>query len=180
MLHPRMFVLCPNLSTILSIVNCHMITFINVVCKCMRDMRYLICCMFSSITIWSIYDISIFLCSMSETIYVVSQNTFACFNSFITWAKIALSVSIFVASSLLCCIYKIIHLCSRLYVALAKLYVALADSPFEFYYWVIFRHDFSLGSTFIKYPMNQIFTKLIFTNQTCNFLQCEIAGVVVQ
>ena len=135
-------------------VICRMLTFINVMCKFMRDMRYLICCMFSSICNVSrfIYDISILLRSMSETIYVVSQNPFACFNSFITWAKIALSVSFFVASSFLCCIYKIIHLCSKLYVALAKLYVALADSPFEFYYWVIFRHDFSLGSNFHKVP----------------------------
>ena len=32
------------------------------------------------------------LCSMSETIYVASKNPFACFNSFIIWAKIALFV----------------------------------------------------------------------------------------
>ena len=38
------------------------------------------------------------------------------------------------------------------YVALAKLYVALADSPFDLYYWAIFRHDFSLGSNFHKVP----------------------------
>ena len=35
------------------------------------------------------------LCSMSESIYVVSENPFACFKSFITWASIAHSVSIF-------------------------------------------------------------------------------------
>ena len=101
---------------------CHMLTFINVMCKSMCDMRCLICCMFSSICNMSrsIYNISILLCSMSETNYVVSKNPFVCFNSFIKWAKIALSVSIFVASSLLCCICKIIQLCSRLYVALAK------------------------------------------------------------
>ena len=28
---------------------CHMLTFINVVCKFMCDMRYLICCLFSFI-----------------------------------------------------------------------------------------------------------------------------------
>ena len=133
---------------------CHMLTFIYVMCRFMCDMRYLICCMFSFIcnVSWSIYDISILLCNMSETIYVVSKNPFVCFNSFIIWAKIALSGPIFVAFSLLCCIGKIIHLCPRLYVALAKLYVALADSPFDLYYWVIFRHDFSLGSNFHKVP----------------------------
>ena len=89
---------------------------------------------------------------MSETIYVVSKNSFVCFNSFITWAKIALSGPIFLRSGLLCCICKIIHLCSRLYVALAKLNVALADSPFGLYYRVIFRHDLSLGSNFHKVP----------------------------
>ena len=71
------------------------------------------------------------------------KNPFVRFNSFITWAKIALSMSIFVASGLLCCNCKIIHLCSRLY-------VALADSPFDL--WVIFRHDISLGSNFYKVP----------------------------
>ena len=73
------------------------------------DMRYLICCLFGFICnmSWSIYDISNLLCSMSETIYVVSKNPSAYFNSFIKWAKIALSVSIFVAPSLLCCICKI-------------------------------------------------------------------------
>ena len=125
--------------------------FHYVVSKFMCDMQYLICCMFSFIcnVSWFIYDT---ICSMSETIYVVSKNPFVCLNSFITWAKIALSVSIFVASSLLCCICKIIHLCSRLYVALANLYVALADLPFDLYYRVIFRHDFSLGSNFHKVP----------------------------
>ena len=32
------------------------------------------------------------------------------------------------------------------YVTLAKLYVALVDSPFDLYCWLIFSHDFSLGS----------------------------------
>ena len=80
---------------------CHMPAFITVMCKFMCVMRYLIrcTCMFSFIgnVCWSIYEISILLCSVSETIYVW-------FNSFITWAQIAL-----------------IRLCSRLYcVALAK------------------------------------------------------------
>ena len=93
---------------------CHMLTVINVMCEFMCDMRYLICCMYSFIcnVSWSIYDISILLCSMSETIYVVSKNSFVYFNQFITWEKIALSVSIFVA---------FIHLCRRWYVSLAKL-----------------------------------------------------------
>ena len=38
------------------------------------------------------------LCSVSETIYIVSRNPFVCVYSFILLAKIALSVSIFVAS----------------------------------------------------------------------------------
>ena len=94
---------------------CHMLTFVDVMCTC--DMWYLICCMFCFIcnVSWSIYDISIMLCSMSETIYVVSKNSFVCFNSFITWAKIALSVSIFGASSLLCCICKIKFIYTRDY-----------------------------------------------------------------
>ena len=119
---------------------CHMPAFITVMCKFMCVMRYLIrfTCMFSFLgkVCWSIYEISILLCSMSETIYVVSKNPYVWFNSFITWAKIAL-----------------IHLCSRLYcVALAKLYVALADSPFDLYHWVIVRHAFSLGFNFHKVP----------------------------
>ena len=101
---------------------CHMLAFINVMCKFMCDMRYLIWSMLSFICYvsWSTYDISIVF-SVSETIYVVSKNLFVCFNSFVTWATIALSVSIFVASCLICCICKILHLCSILYVALAKL-----------------------------------------------------------
>ena len=91
---------------------CHIPTFINIMCKFMCDLRYLICCMYSFTynVSWSIYDISILLWSMSERIYVVSKNPFVCFNSFTTWAKIALSVSIFVAVSLLGRIWKIIHL----------------------------------------------------------------------
>ena len=87
-----------------------------VMCKFMCDLQYLICCMYSFTynVSWSIYDISILLWSMSERIYVVSKNPFVCFNSFTTWAKIALSVSIFVASSLLGRIWKIIHLWWRL------------------------------------------------------------------
>ena len=38
----------------------------------------------------------------------------------------------------------------------ATYYVALADSPFDLYYWVIFRHDFSLGSNFHKVPFELI------------------------
>ena len=57
---------------------CHMPAFITVMCKFMCVMRYLIrcTCMFSFIgnVCWSIYEISILLCSMSETIYVVSKN----------------------------------------------------------------------------------------------------------
>ena len=66
---------------------------------------------------WSIYDISIMFCSMYETFYVVSKNTFVCFNWFVKWAKIAHSVSTF---SLQCCICKIIHLCSRFFMLLGK------------------------------------------------------------
>ena len=46
---------------------------------------------------------------MSEAVYVASKNPFACFNSFITWAKIVLSVPIFVAFGLLCCILLIVN-----------------------------------------------------------------------
>ena len=55
---------------------------------------------------WSIHDISILLCSMYEFIYVASKSLFACFNSLLTWAKIAHFVSVFVAPSLLCCIWS--------------------------------------------------------------------------
>ena len=65
-------------------------------CHCLCDSRYLICCMFSFIckVSWSIYDISILLCSILGTIYVVSKNRFPCFNKSIEQAKKALSVSI--------------------------------------------------------------------------------------
>ena len=72
-----------------------MLTFIDIMHKFKCDMRFLIFCMFSFIynVSWSIYDISILSCSMSETIHIVSINPFGCFNSFITWAEIVLSVS---------------------------------------------------------------------------------------
>ena len=90
---------CAMSKSMYNMGNCisHMLTFIDVMRKFMCDMRFLICCMFSFIcnVSWSIYDISILSCSMSETIHIVSINPFGCFNSFITWAEIALSVSIF-------------------------------------------------------------------------------------
>ena len=81
------------------------------------------------------------------------KNPFVCFNSFITWAKIALSVSIFVASSLLCCICKIIHLCWILYVALADLpfdLIVIFSSPTQlelvllFHYFKVKSHQDSI------------------------------------
>ena len=48
--------------------------------------------------------------------------------------KIALSVSIFVASIFLYCICKIIYSCARVYVAFTKLYVALIDSPLDLWW----------------------------------------------
>ena len=127
---------CPNPSINMSNITCHMLNFINVMCKFMCDMRYLICCMFSFISnvSLSIYGISISLCSLSESIYGASKNPFACFNSFITCPNIAFSVLIFVASSLLCCIRKIIHWCSELFIFIGRFLA------------VIFRHDFSLWS----------------------------------
>ena len=129
MLHPKMLryaEICPQYWRLYMLYA----SFINVMCKFMYDMRYLIYCVFSFIcnASWSSYDISICYaaCLKPYIYYVVSKNPFLCLNSFITWAKIALSVSIFVASSLLCCICKIIHLCRRLY-------VALANSPFDLY-----------------------------------------------
>ena len=93
MMHPKMFALCQNPSTTWAIV--YVIRWFHL-CQVQIYvwMRYLICCVFSYIcsVSWSIYEISILLCSMSETICVVSKNPFACFNSFITWAKIALFV----------------------------------------------------------------------------------------
>ena len=47
------------------------------------------------------------------SMYDVFKNPFACFNSFIIWAKIALFVSIFVATGLLCYMGKIMHACSN-------------------------------------------------------------------
>ena len=79
--------------------------FINVMCKFICDMLHLICAMFSSICnmSWYIYDIFPFShvaclnpCMMCLKIDVVG------FYSFITWTKIALSGSIFVACSWLC------------------------------------------------------------------------------
>ena len=113
---------------------CHMLTFIYGIWYAVCSVLYAFCP-----DPFMIYPF--LLCSVSEGIYVVSKNPFVCLNSFITWAKIALSLSIFVASSLLCCIC----IYAQDYVALAKLYVALANSPFDLY-WFIFRHDFSLGS----------------------------------
>ena len=80
-------------------------------CKFMCDIRYLINIVFSFICsmYWPIYIISISLCNMSESTYDMPINPFACFNLFIIWAKIALFVSIFVASSLLRCIGEIMH-----------------------------------------------------------------------
>ena len=66
-----------------------MLNFIYVVCEFMCDMRYLIRCMFSFICnlSWSNYNVSILLCCMPETIYIVCKKSFVCFNSFVTWAK---------------------------------------------------------------------------------------------
>ena len=114
-----------------------MLNFIYVVCEFMCDMRYLICFMFSFIcnVSRSIYNVSVLLCCMSETIYVVCKKSicllqFNCNKG----NKIALSVSIFVVSIFLCCICKIIYSCARLYVAFAKLYVALTDSPLDLWW----------------------------------------------
>ena len=93
---------------------CIMLNFIDTMYKLICDMQYLICCIsFICKMSWSIYDVSMLLCSMSESIYVVSGNQFACFKLFITWAKMAHSVSIFVSSSLLCCFAKSMHSCSK-------------------------------------------------------------------
>ena len=104
MLNPKMFAQCPNPSTMWAILRVINAWFHY--CKFMCDMQYLICWMFSFICSlsWCIYDIPILLCSISEFIYFVFNSLFACFNSFITWAIIALSAAIFVASSLLPCI----------------------------------------------------------------------------
>ena len=104
MLHPKTLAPYPNPSTILVILKCHMLNFINVMCEPICDMRYLICCMFSFICnmTGSIYDISMLLCSMSESDYAVTKIPFAYFKSFLIYMwKIAHSVSNFVASSLL-------------------------------------------------------------------------------
>ena len=112
--------------------------------------------------------------------FMLSKYPFVCLNSFIKWAKIALALSIFVASSLLCCIC----IYAQGYVALAKLYVALANSPFDLY-WFIFRHDLSLGSNVHKVLYELNIHKLIFTNQTIFFTKIQLvwwfsSRVVVQ
>ena len=121
MFHSKMFALCSNPSTIWAIVYVicllSLMLCANLCVTC--NVWYVVCLVLICNMCRSIYDISILLCSMSETNYVVSKNPlYASIHS--QWAKIALSVSIFVASSLLCCICKIIQLCSRLYMALAK------------------------------------------------------------
>ena len=107
-------------------------------CKFMCDIRYLINIAFSFIcnVYWSIYIISISLCNMSESMYDSSINPFACFNLFIIWAKIALFVSIFVASSLPCCIGKIMHSCMRCEVG--KKHYHLHVWPLYSLWWVLF------------------------------------------
>ena len=75
---------------------------------------------------------------------------------------------------------QIIHLCSKLLVALAKLYVALADSPFDFYYWVIFKNDFNLGSNFQKLPYELCIHGSDFHESILYFLAWNIASAVAQ
>ena len=94
---------------------------------------------------WSIYDISILLCSMSESTYFVSKNPFACFNSFVTWASIAHSVSIFVASRVLCCIAKSMHYAQN-YMLHEQIYLLTFGDN---YYWVI---SLSLWSNLHEVP----------------------------
>ena len=57
--------------------------------------------------------------------------------------------------------------------------ILLADSPFDLYYWVYIRHDFSLGSNFHKVPYETV-VELIFTKKNLYFLAWALAGVVAQ
>ena len=82
------------------------------------------------------------------------RDAFACFSSLITWAKIALSVSISVASSLICCIFKIIH------IFIHNMWY-FKNYRFIFGLLMIVTMELFLDSTlawdptFIKYPMVQ-------------------------
>ena len=115
MLPSKMLALCPNPSTIWAIVYVICLLSLMLRAHVTCSIWYVVC--FICNVSWSIYDISIMFCSMYETFYVVSKNTFVCFNWFVKWAKIAHSVSTF---SLQCCICKIIHLCSRFFMLLGK------------------------------------------------------------
>ena len=106
---------------------------------------YVICLvlfMFSAnllVTCSVLYDVRSVLYAMCPDPFcyvVLLLCPFACFNSFITWAKIAHCVSIFVASRLLCCIAISMH-----YAQNYMLYEQIHLLTFgDNYYWVIFRH----------------------------------------
>ena len=103
MLHPKMFAPCPNPSTIWAFLHviCLISLFFIVMCNYMCDMWYLICTMFSLICNVSrsmhenpsIYVTCLNPCMMCLKFHMRS------FNLFKTREKIALSVSISVASS---------------------------------------------------------------------------------
>ena len=94
------------------------------VCIVPNPILYVICIvafMFSAnlfVTCGVLYDVRSVLYAMCPDPFIMIYPfcyvvlmlcPFACFNSFITWAKIAHFVSIFVASRLLCCIAISMH-----------------------------------------------------------------------
>ena len=83
-------------------------------------------------------------CSMYETFYVVSKNTFA---------KIAHSVSIFVAFSLLCCICKFSFMLKILYVAWQKYMWHCHFQLLTFTIVLFLDMTLAWDPTFIKYPI---------------------------
>ena len=117
------------------------LNFVNVMCEFMHDMRYLIRCMFSFICDMSqfIKYMSILLCTMYESIHVVSENPLSIFLHpvwYIGFARWWIRAQNYMWPKQNYKQHWQIHL------------LTFGDR----YYWVSFRHEFSLWSFLHEVP----------------------------
>ena len=104
---------------------CQMLNFIYVMCKFMYGLRYS-----CSVVYTTCPDPFCYVAYLKPFMLCLEILLFASIHLY-CWQKQHSLCQFLLRPSLLCCICKIIHSCSRLYVAFAKLYVALAESPLD-------------------------------------------------